>query len=582
MDAWLPRWEFLYEECISTEVPEVQRRLTALYDFLLAIKLTNTSFYEIWYHKIVVEKDQDTTFHELVRTYRRQHGTGKDRTKTSKVSFATFHGQEQPEPSSNLGSSNKKKPLECPVCGARHRIAACWYANPDAKGRPPNWIPNREKRAEVEERLRTDPSLKNRVEDSLRSWRESQNGKDNSEKKDEESFLAFFTIGQASPESLRKCVERGTALSTHENPYRLRDSWILDSGTSCHICNDRNRFISFTPAKDRVKTGDSYTEIEGYGDVRINVKDATTGETFPILLLNTQYSPKFHTNLVSCRILRNKGYRWDPWKDILVSEMEGKRQIKVEEHDGMWTLEHNKPSCEAYSVAASSKPVVSKASADIWHRRLGHLYAGQLDKLAKMVDGMEIKGPILPTKDHDPELCETCQLTKARRQISRRVVGRSYGRFGRVHFDLVQISEGYNGDRWMTHFYVEGIRLHAVYTHRRKNGVQKAVRAFTAMARNVWGLPIKAYRYDNERAAGNVVEDYLEMEGIVIEHSTTQTPEQNSYGERSGGVIIERARALLIDSNLPKELWPEAVRAAAYLINRSPTYDEREKRWIIP
>lgn len=92
LDAWLPRWEFLYEECISTEVPEVQRRLTALYDFLLAIKLTNTSFYEIWYHKIVVEKDQDTTFHELVRTYRRQHGTGKDRTKTSKVSFATFHG----------------------------------------------------------------------------------------------------------------------------------------------------------------------------------------------------------------------------------------------------------------------------------------------------------------------------------------------------------------------------------------------------------------------------------------------------------------------------------------------------------
>jgi hypothetical protein len=56
----------------------------------------------------------------------------------------------------------------------------------------------------------------------------------------------------------------------------------------------------------------------------------------------------------------------------------------------------------------------------------------------------------------------------------------------------------------------------------------------------------------------------------------------NPFSERSGGVILTRMRALLIDAGLPKNLWPAAASAAVWIINRTPTYDADEKRWFIP
>ncbi|KAJ6103564.1 hypothetical protein N7486_003786 [Penicillium sp. IBT 16267x] len=70
-------------------------------------------------------------------------------------------------------------------------------------------------------------------------------------------------------------------------------------------------------------------------------------------------------------------------------------------------------------------------------------------------------------------------------------------------------------------------------------------------------------------------------EGIIIEHSVVRTPEMNSHAERSGGkgVILDRARTLLIDPNLPHDLWPEAIQPAVWIINRSPT--RVDNTWII-
>lgn len=35
--------------------------------------------------------------------------------------------------------------------------------------------------------------------------------------------------------------------------------------------------------------------------------------------------------------------------------------------------------------------------------------------------------------------------------------------------------------------------------------------------------------------------------------------------------LIDRVRAMLLETNLPKYLWGEAIRVAAYTLNRSPT-----------
>ncbi|KAJ5364799.1 uncharacterized protein N7496_010512 [Penicillium cataractarum] len=158
----------------------------------------------------------------------------------------------------------------------------------------------------------------------------------------------------------------------------------------------------------------------------------------------------------------------------------------------------------------------------------------------------------------------------------------AFGKYGRIHFDLVQFPPGYNGHQWMTHFYVEGIRFHWLYTHKRKYECREAVRRFIALVKNWWNLPIKAFHYDNELSTGAEAKRFLSHEGIVVSQIIPYHSEQNGPAERSGGVILTKSRHLHIESKLPKELWPEMVSTAAWILNRIPTYLKDENRWIVP
>lgn len=86
----------------------------------------------------------------------------------------------------------------------------------------------------------------------------------------------------------------------------LHDRWILDTGSSTHICNNRSLFVNFTPDDIEVSTGDSTTKILGRGTVRLIGRHPVKGR-MEITLSDTLYSPGFHTNLVSYAILRKKG-----------------------------------------------------------------------------------------------------------------------------------------------------------------------------------------------------------------------------------------------------------------------------------
>lgn len=65
------------------------------------------------------------------------------------------------------------------------------------------------------------------------------------------------------------------------------------------------------------------------------------------------------------------------------------------------------------------------------------------------------------------------------------------------------------------------------------------------------------------------VKKLLTENGIMYERITPYTPEQNGFIERDNGTIQELARTMLIASGLTRTLWPEAVRTAVYMWNRS-------------
>ncbi|RYO95097.1 hypothetical protein DL766_009876 [Monosporascus sp. MC13-8B] len=58
--------------------------------------------------------------------------------------------------------------------------------------------------------------------------------------------------------------------------------------------------------------------------------------------------------------------------------------------------------------------------------------------------------------------------------------------------------------------------------------------------------------------------------GISHEPSPPYAKGPAGVQERAGGVIITKTRCLIISSNLPSDLWPEAIEAATYIVNRTP------------
>lgn len=65
---------------------------------------------------------------------------------------------------------------------------------------------------------------------------------------------------------------------------------------------------------------------------------------------------------------------------------------------------------------------------------------------------------------------------------------------------------------------------------------------------------------------------------VEAQYTVTYAPEQNGTAERKNRFLLEMARCLLIDGNLPNKYWGKAVNTANYLQNRLRTHPKGIKK----
>ena len=122
----------------------------------------------------------------------------------------------------------------------------------------------------------------------------------------------------------------------------MKNSAILDSGTTLHIFNQISRFLNFRAALegDFVWAGDHKIPILGYGEVDIKARQPTGG-TRIMRLYNVALCEEIVCNLVSLRILRQKGYYWDNKpKTTLIRRSDNSILCSLEEKHDQFVLEY--------------------------------------------------------------------------------------------------------------------------------------------------------------------------------------------------------------------------------------------------
>lgn len=85
---------------------------------------------------------------------------------------------------------------------------------------------------------------------------------------------------------------------------------------------------------------------------------------------------------------------------------------------------------------------------------------------------------------------------------------------------------------------------------------------------------VKVRKFHSDRGGeflGEESDRHLEQKGTERSATAHDTPEHNGIAERGNQTIVERARAMLLDSGLPRLLWGYAVLYSTWLTNRLPT-----------
>jgi hypothetical protein len=342
---------------------------------------------------------------------------------------------------------------------------------------------------------------------------------------------------------------------------------LYDSGCTKHISPYREDLIDFVdipPKSFRAANKQSFSAT-GAGKLIVDLPNRK-GRT-KLELTNVQYSPDVAYTLVSVGYLDDEGFSvkfgggkceiTNPNGEIVGEVPKNKR--------GLYRVEHSPETADA---------VTEPLTLEQFHRRMGHISSTNARKLVS--DGL-VTGVFLDLTDPvKPFFCESCVYAKSSRKpiLKVREGDRAKEFGGEVHSDLWGPApvESKGGKKYYVTFTDDKTRLTHLYLLRQKDeafGVYKEYEAWVATQ-----LSAKVKILHSDRGGEYLGKDFvahLKSKGTVPKLTVHDTPQHNGVAERRNRTIVERIRALLHASGLPRTMWGEAARHVVWLMNRTRT-----------
>ncbi|KAK2392639.1 putative mitochondrial protein [Trifolium repens] len=441
-----------------------------------------------------------------------------------------------------------------------------------------------------------------KFQNNKKNWQKNKNGKDcvedkpesssggggkqksNSKKKDKSHIQCFkcskfgHYASECGNEKKNKNQKNGEEANLAENKdsdddvsfmVTLTDEtaesmeWYFDTGCSNHMTGNRNILTDFDNCLNtKIKLANSKSiNAKGIGNVVIQRKNGRKSVIEKVL-----YVPGMQCNLMSVGQLLDKGFKvvledgtmklFDSKQNLILKSNQSKNrtfktQLKAIEHECLAASTENKDS-------------------ELWHKRYGHLNFKSLSLLNSKNMVLGLPSVITPV-----ETCTTCLLGKQPRDsFKNHLPMRSNEVLNVVHSDICGpidvLSTG--GNKYFLTFVDEFSRMTWLYHIKVKSEAFDVFKKFKALVEKQSGKSIKVLRTDGGgEYTSTEFENYCKEKGIIHEVTAPYTPQHNGLAERRNRSILNMARSMVKQKQLPKRFWGEAVSTAVYILNRSPT-----------
>jgi hypothetical protein len=185
-----------------------------------------------------------------------------------------------------------------------------------------------------------------------------------------------------------------------------------------------------------------------------------------------------------------------------------------------------------------------------------------------------VKG--LPNLKDSEDKCTDCLVGKQHRDsIPRQANWRATKKLELVHSDICgPINPQSNGgNRYFITFTDDYTRKTWIYFLHEKSGAFDVFKQFKSLVETESSCLIQCLRSDRGgEYTSNEFKEFCSSAGIKRQFTTAYTPQQNGVSERKNRTILNMVRSMISARNMPKRFWPEAVKWATYVMNRSPTH----------
>ncbi|EED13808.1 hypothetical protein TSTA_100530 [Talaromyces stipitatus ATCC 10500] len=504
----------------------------------------------------------------------------KDSSLKNDIVMATLGNKsDQPEKKNDRSATTSPRQIICED-GEPHGFEDCPYINPEK--RTATWKPDPDimKKFEALEKDRSHPKarklrwIKKQLEQKNKGKKENDSLA-NAKKKDEKQEQSNFSYD--SDEYCGTVLEMALTAST--TSANMKDEWILDSGSTIHITNNRDRIRDLGSEVRWILVGNTKIKMIGPGEATLfptePINDVVRQKG--IRLKEVWFVEGMHTNVVSLGRLQMNGIMFDGKNECLWSKRTNKDLCNVKCEGKLFLLEWPKNPIQknnlAFELAMSSfEKQTLKDTALVWHKRFGHVSTKAIEKLEQVTEGAVVtsKKVLEQNQEGFKEKCETCEISQAHRKISRVPMTTPTRPFQVLFVDIIVMNMAINQDTYALHGFDPYSKFHCIVTTRTKS-VNFDLERMIEEVEHTFKTAIEEIHTDGESSInGQSFKQYCQARKKRLTVTIPNTPEQNGPAEKAGAIISLRARSLIQEANLREGLWPEAMKAAVWIMNRTP------------